>query len=119
MIRILVVDDHDIVRDSLCQILSSQNDIFVVGSAENGEIALNLLDSGLNVNVLLTDLNMPLMDGLELTRKAIACNNNLHVIILSMSTGQTMLNTALQAGAKAVFSKDSDLKNLLDLIRKL
>lgn len=117
MIRILVVDDHDVIRDSLCLMLSSQTDFFVAGSAENGEVALDLLQSGLNVDILLTDINMPVMDGLELTRKVTACNLDLYVIILSMHTTLAMSNSALEAGANAFLSKDTGIEDLFTLIR--
>ena len=116
MIRLLVVDDHVIVRDGLCRLLEAQSDMLVVGSANGGPSALDLLINGLKVDLLLTDLNMPVMDGFALTRQALADNPNLKVIILSMVTSN-ISQLAAAAGAHGSLSKDGDTDELLALIR--
>jgi DNA-binding NarL/FixJ family response regulator len=117
MIEIMVVDDHPIVREGLCQLLSAQDDIVVRAEAADGQAALQLIKEGLQINVLLTDLNMPLMDGLELTRQAVAFKLDLHVIILTFYAQRVVKQRALAAGAKACLCKDDNLADLLDTIR--
>lgn len=66
MINVLLVEDNEIVRSGLSRVLSESAVIQVCGQAENGLVALNLLRDGLNVEVIVADLNMPVMDGFEL-----------------------------------------------------
>nr|WP_294791610.1 response regulator transcription factor [uncultured Mucilaginibacter sp.] len=113
----MVVDDHAIVRESLCELLSAQGDIKVQAAATDGQAALQLLQDGLQINLLLTDLSMPLMDGLELTRRAISLNAELRVVVLTFHTQPIVKQLTLAAGAKACLSKDDGLPKLLDTIR--
>ncbi|MEJ7560028.1 MAG: response regulator transcription factor [Pedobacter sp.] len=117
MLKILVVDDHTIVRNGLCQLLGEQSDLVIVGAAESGHYALELLNEGLDVDVMLTDLSMPGMDGFELTQRALSRNPGLQVIVLSMHSTLAVTQKALAAGAKACFSKDGDIDHLLTSIR--
>lgn len=119
MIKIMVVDDHPIVRESLCRLFSAQDDMEVRAEAADGQAALQLLKEGLQINLLLTDLNMPLMDGLELTRQAVALQEDLRVIILTFHAQPVVKQSALAAGAKACLSKDDDLAVLLSTIRSV
>jgi DNA-binding NarL/FixJ family response regulator len=117
MINVVVVDDHKIVRDGLCKLLSDQMDIKVMASVATGDAAMILLNQGLAANMLLTDLNMPIMDGLELTRQALAFRKNLRIIVLTFQPLIAVKPYAIAAGAKACLSKDGDLDELLTAMR--
>lgn len=117
MIKIMVVDDHAVVRENLSRLFSAQDDMVVLATAPDGQAALQLIKDGLQINLLLTDLNMPLMDGLELTRQAIALKSDLNVVVLTFQAQRVAKPSALAAGAKACLSKDDDLPVLLDTIR--
>ena len=119
MIRILVVDDHAVVRDTLCQFLAGQHGMEVSASAENGKAALLLLNDGLKVNIILSDLNMPEMDGMELTRAVVAIKQAPPVIVLTFHSLLAVKNSVLSAGAKACLSKDGEPDELLDTIRSV
>lgn len=116
-IKILVVDDHALVLTALCEMLGCESDFEVVGSAANGEAALLLLTAGLQVDILLTDLNMRGMNGFELTREAMVVNKKLRVIILTIKPKADVEQQAVVAGAKASLSKDCDGDDLIASIR--
>ncbi|PJJ83496.1 response regulator [Mucilaginibacter auburnensis] len=119
MIKILVVDDHAIVRESLCRFLAGQEDMDVVASATDGLTGLVLLKDGLKVNIVLTDLNMPLMDGMELTREVVAIDQSPPVIVLTFHPLTAVKQNVLNAGAKACLSKYGELDELLSAIRSV
>ncbi len=119
MIKILVVDDHPVVRESLCRFLAGQEGIEVAASATNGQAALLLLKDGLDVSIVLTDLNMPLMDGMELTREVAAIVKGPSVIVLTFHGQLSVKQRALDAGAKDCLSKDGELDELLHSIRSV
>lgn len=119
MIRILAVDDHEVLLSLICRRLDAQSDIIIEGSAQNGKIALDLLNSGLNVDVLLTDFNMPIMDGLQLAQHISVQYPQIKVVVLTMNTTPDVLNRFKKIGVKAVLSKDIDLEDLLVIIRTL
>ena len=83
MIRIIVVEDNAIVRRGIISLLDEQEDLQVVGAAENGFIAIELLEKGLQSDILLTDFNMPGMDGSILSEKVHVLFPKLKTIIVS------------------------------------
>jgi DNA-binding NarL/FixJ family response regulator len=117
MIRILVVDNHDVVRDGLCEFLAAQAGIEVAARASNGHAAMLLLNDGLEVNFVLTDIHMPHMDGIELTRQIAALDKGVNVIVLTFYSHPQVKQRVLAAGAKECLSKDGDLEDLLTAIR--
>ncbi|WP_345100405.1 response regulator transcription factor [Mucilaginibacter panaciglaebae] len=117
MMRIIVVDDHPVVRNGLCQLLGGQDDIEILASAADGDATLALLKSGIQANMVLTDLNMRGMDGWELTRQLTALNPALFVIILTLHPQIAVKQRALAAGAKDCLSKDGDIDELLSALR--
>lgn len=116
-IKILVVEDHEIVRNGLHSLLIQQQQIEVVGLAESGEAALALLEGGLQVDIVLTDLNMPGMNGIELTTRIVSFSNLIKVFILTMHDAKTFEEMAKQAGASGYISKDGDFNALMEMIR--
>lgn len=117
MLRIIIVDDHTLVRNELCRFLSGETDIVVVGAVADGEAAMTLLKNGLLVDMMLTDLNIPGMDGFELTRQAIAFQAGLKVIVLTLHPRLAFLARVLATGAKECLSKDGEPDDLLQAIR--
>ncbi|RVT98504.1 response regulator transcription factor [Mucilaginibacter limnophilus] len=117
MMKVLVVDDHQVVREGLCQLLSAQPDMEVVANAADGRAALDLLNDGLQLNLLLTDMNMPGMDGLELTRRSTKLRRGLRVIVLTLHPLLAVKPRVLAAGAKDCVSKDGSIDELLTAIR--
>jgi DNA-binding NarL/FixJ family response regulator len=117
MMKIIVVDDHAVVRNGLCGLLARQSDMEMVASADNAKSALKLMEKGTLPDIIVTDLNMPGMDGMEFTRRVAAQFPSSKVIILSFHAQANIRKRALAAGARGCLSKDGDLDELLTLIR--
>lgn len=116
MIRILLVDDHNLVRAGLASLLASTDDLEVVGEAENGSRAVELAGE-LEPDVVLMDLSMPVMDGVEATREIIHRRPASIVVVLTSFSDQARVVDALRAGAVGYLLKDSDPRDLLAAIR--
>lgn len=117
-IKIIVVDDHALVRQGIISMLTSIDEIEIVGEAENGVFALELLEKELP-DVLLVDINMPKMDGVTLSEKAIEKYPDLKVIILSMDVTMGYVKKSIQAGVKGYIPKDSSKDTLVEAIKKV
>jgi len=115
-IRILIVDDHAIVREGLRLIFETVEDIEVVGEAADGAEGLALVDS-LNPDVVLMDLRMPGMDGLTAIQHLHKDHPNLAVIILSTYNEDEMMLKGLKAGARGYLLKDTEREPLFNTIR--
>ncbi len=115
-IKVLLVDDHALFREGLRSLLNDQDDIEIVGEAEDGLEATKLA-STLNPTVILMDINMPVIDGVEATRIILKENASVGIIILTMYPQDEYVFEALKAGAKAYLLKDSRSKRLLEVIR--
>lgn len=116
MIRVLLVDDHNLVRAGLAGLLASTDDIQVVGEAENGTRAVELA-AELAPDVVLMDLSMPVKDGVEATREIIHQRPESTVVVLTSFSDQARVREALRAGAVGYLLKDSDPRDLLAAIR--
>jgi DNA-binding NarL/FixJ family response regulator len=118
MIKLLLVEDNDIVRHGIASLLKAEEDMEVIAEANDGLQALELLRSGVHPDIVLTDLNMPEMDGIELTRQIHSSElSAIKVIILTMHSKQIIVDKALQAGAKGYLLKNGDFEELYDAIR--
>jgi DNA-binding NarL/FixJ family response regulator len=115
-IRVLLADDHALFREGIRSLLEDQNDIEIVGESEDGLEVIKLTRQ-LNPSVILMDINMPVMDGVEATRTILAENENVGIIILTMYPQDEHVFEALRAGAKAYLLKDTRSKKLLEVIR--
>lgn len=115
-IRVLVVDDHPVVRDGLVQLLTAADDVEVVGAAVNGAEAIELAGAD-TPDVVLMDLSMPVMDGCEATRRILAADPAARVLILTSFTDQDGILDALDAGAVGYILKDAEPAELLGAIR--
>jgi two-component system, NarL family, response regulator NreC len=105
MIRILIADDHGIVRAGLKLLLDRVSDIEVVGEAADGRAAARLAKE-LQPNVVVMDIGMPLLNGLEATSQIVRENERIGVIILSMHMDESYIVRALDAGARGYLLKD-------------
>jgi NarL family two-component system response regulator YdfI len=110
--RILVVDDHLIVREGLKLIFETEEEYEVVGEAENGDRALVLIEE-LSPDVVLMDLNMPKRGGLEAIRALKEKNNPVPVVILTTFNDFNLIREGLSLGAKGYLLKDSTREELL------
>ncbi|WP_079479219.1 response regulator [Halobacillus salinus] len=115
--RVLLVDDHLVVLRGLKFFLNTQENIEIVGEAENGEEALKIVED-LQPDVVLMDLMMPVMDGVEATRKLKEEYPEVKVVVLTSFSDQDHVIPALQAGAIGYQLKDVEPDLLVDTIRK-
>ncbi|WP_035855995.1 response regulator [Cryptosporangium arvum] len=111
-IRVLLVDDHALVRAGLASLLEDADQIDVVGEAEDGARAIELAAS-LRPDVVLMDLSMPVMDGVEATRRLLAEQPGSTVLVLTSSSGRSSVQDALAAGATGYLLKDADPRDLV------
>jgi DNA-binding NarL/FixJ family response regulator len=120
-IRVLVVDDHAVVRRGLLAFLAGEDDLDVVGDAEGGAEALELLaqldDEGMRPDVVLMDLQMRPVDGIESTREVRARYNDVEVVALTSFGEPDRVQRALEAGASGYLLKDADADEVAGAIR--
>ncbi len=118
MIKLLLADDHAIVRDGLKQLFGLYPDIEVAAEASNGGQVLDALRES-TFDLLLLDLSMPGISGLDLIARIRARYPEQRILILSMHTEPNVASRALKSGAHGYLSKDSDSDTLLSAIRKV
>lgn len=118
MIRVVIADDHAMVRGGLKQIIATTADIVVVDEATQGEELLALLRRT-PLDLLLLDMTMPGLSGMELIRHLHEAMPALPVLILSMHNAAQVVSRALRAGASGYVTKDSEPEILLQAIRKI
>jgi DNA-binding NarL/FixJ family response regulator len=120
-IGVVVVDDHEVVRRGLLAFLDSEPDIDVVGEAAGGAEALDLLASmeseGHRPDVVVMDLQMTPMDGIESTRRVRALYRDIDVVALTSFAEEERVHAALQAGASGYVLKDSDADDVAAAVR--
>lgn len=117
MIRLLVVDDHPVVRAGMVAMLGEEADFEVVGEAANGAEALGLVPR-LRPDVVLMDLRMPVMDGAEATSRIVASVDAPHVLVLTTYDTDADIVRAVEAGARGYLLKDAPIALLADAIRR-
>ena len=115
----MIVEDNEIVKNSLESYFNDQEGLIVTATAGDGEIASKLLSSGITCDVLLTDLNMPRMDGLQLTDFVANNHPAIPIVISTMSDEPGIRELAKFFGAKAILSKCRPLPELLETVRRL
>jgi len=118
MIRVLIADDHAVVREGLRQILTKQSDMVVAGEAASGSEVLNKIRES-NFDVVLLDLTMPGRSGLEILTEIRKENAAPRVLILSVHSESLYAVRALKAGASGYLTKESAPEQLVDAIRKV
>jgi len=117
-IRLLIADDHTIVRKGLKVLLATEPDMQVVGEADNGVEAIEKA-SALKPDVILMDLVMPKMDGIEATRTITASLPGARILVLTSFAADDKVFPAVKAGALGYLLKDSSPEELLEAIRKV
>lgn len=118
MIRIIIADDHAIVRGGLKQIIATTTDIVVVGEATKGQEVLDRLKE-LQVDLVLLDMAMPDTQGVDLIRSIRTRSPALPILVLSMHNEGQIVARALKAGARGYVTKDSEPEVLIAGIRKI
>ena len=116
MITVILADDHPVVRDGLCFLLNSQPDIKVIGTADNGQEAIDLA-SKLCPDVAVMDIAMPLLNGIEATQQMRSACPHTQVMILSIHFTSVHIQRALQAGAMGYLLKESAGEEVVEAIR--
>lgn len=116
MIRVLVADDHAVIRGGLEQLLSTADDIELVGAVADGEAAVRAAIAE-RPDVVLMDLSMPALDGIEATRQIVAATGDVHVVVLTSFSDNRRILEALKAGATGYLLKHAGPDELLAGIR--
>ena len=115
-IKVLIVDDHQVVRQGLRTFLELQEDVLVVGEAGDGQTAVEMVRQ-LNPNVVLMDLVMPYLDGISATRQVKSLGTEVKVIALTSFTEDDKVFPVIQAGASSYLLKDVSPDDLVEAIR--
>jgi len=118
VIRVLIADDHHLVRDGLKQILGAADGIEVAGEASSGDEALALVREN-DYDLSLLDMSMPGLSGIDLIKRLKLEKPKLRILVLSMHAEQQYAARALKAGASGYLTKDSASEQLIRAIRKI
>ena len=116
VIRVMVVDDHEFMRSMMCELVDGTDDMQVVGEAPDGVQALPVVQET-KPDVVLMDLSMPVMNGIDATREVTASMPDVRVIVLTTSTNGQDVHDAAAAGAIGFLSKGAEPDDVLDAIR--
>ena len=118
MIKILIAEDQSMVLGALSALLDLEDDFTVVATAENGEQALSLIEQN-DVDIVLTDIEMPQMTGIELAQALQRINHTAKVMILTTFTRSGYLRRAMDAGVKGYLLKDAPSDSLAQAVRQI
>ena len=116
MIRLLIVDDHAVVRQGLEQLFGTVPDVSVVGTAVDGRAAVAQVDE-LLPDVVLMDIGMPRLDGVDATREILAEHPEVKIVILTSYTDENRILEAVHAGALGYLLKHSDPYDVIEAVR--
>ncbi|MBI5033924.1 MAG: response regulator transcription factor [Chloroflexi bacterium] len=116
-IRVMIVDDHPLFRAGLRRVVEMEEDLQIVGEAINGQEALDKARE-LNPQVILLDINLPILNGLQVARELTASNHEIAIIILTAYHDDEQMLHAIRAGASAYFPKDVDAQELIKAIHQ-
>jgi DNA-binding NarL/FixJ family response regulator len=117
-LRILVADDHEIVRRGICALLASRPGWEICGEASDGRDAVEKVRK-LHPDITVLDISMPSLNGLEATRQIVSQDPRNRVLVLSVNASPQLVEEALQAGAKGYISKSDAAKDLLEAVEAL
>jgi len=119
MIKIILADDHNIVRNGIKNLLEKENDIQIIGEATNGQQVLDMLDNGLIPDIVLADMNMPLLGGIELTEQLQLVSGLIKVLLLTMHDHESYVVKAFNAGVMGYLFKNISPAELLFAIKQV
>lgn len=114
-VRIVIADDHPLMRQGLRQIIEFERHLTVVGEARNGSEALAMVEE-LKPNVAVLDVDMPHLDGFQVARTLLANNSEAAIVFLTMHSDEAMFHAALDLGAKGYVLKDSAIDDIVAAI---
>jgi DNA-binding NarL/FixJ family response regulator len=117
-INVLLTDDHQIIIDGLKSLLKNQDEINVAAEANNGRDALRILDL-ISIDVLLMDIDMPVMNGIDALKEIRRQNSKVKVVILSMHNEAGMIKSLIDLGANGYLLKSCTQDELVDAIKKV
>ncbi len=117
-INILLADDHKIVRDGIISLLSDEKEFNIVAEAENGIQVLNILKQE-RIDIIIMDISMPEMNGIECTKKIKQIYPEIHVLILSMYNEEQYINEVFKSGASGYILKNSGKEELIKAIKTI
>ena len=115
-IRVLLVDDHMIMREGLKSLLTQANDVDVIAEASNGKEAIQMAME-YEPDVVVMDITMPEMGGIEATRYLIAAHSDIKILVLSMVADKNCVTESLKAGVKGYLLKDCAAEELVNAVR--
>jgi two-component system invasion response regulator UvrY len=115
-IKVLLVDDHELVRTGIRRLLEDFDDIEIMAEAENGEEAINLVRQN-KPDVILMDVNMPGIGGLEATRKLLQIHGDMKIIVVTMHVEEPFPTRLLKAGATGYLTKGCAITEIVEAIR--
>jgi DNA-binding NarL/FixJ family response regulator len=116
MIKIVLVDDQNLIRQGLKALLELESDLQIVGEAENGQVAIDLVQE-LQPSVVLMDIRMPVMDGVTATKEICQRFPLVNILILTTFDDDTYVSAAIRHGAKGYLLKDTPSEEIADAIR--
>lgn len=117
MIRVLVVDDHELVRSGITRMLADNPDIEAIGQASSGEDAIEFVRKD-RPDIVLMDIRMPGIGGLEATRRILRIDDSIRVIVVTACADDPYPARVMQSGATAYITKGADIQEMVRAIRK-
>jgi len=117
LIRVLVVDDHELVRSGITRMLADNPDIDVIGQASSGEEAIDCVREN-RPDIVLMDIRMPGIGGLEATRRILRIDDSIRVIVVTACADDPYPARVMQSGATAYITKGADIQEMVRAIRK-
>lgn len=117
-INIVIADDHSLVRQGIKQVIEFESDIEVVGEASNGEEAVKIISQFIP-DIVLLDINMPILNGIQVIQRLKELNINSKIIMLTIHNDKDYLMKAVQLGAMGYVLKDADTSVLLEAIKNV
>lgn len=121
-IKVILIDDHQLIRDGLRELINSQSDMMVVGEANNGTLAMNVIRE-IQPDIVVLDIALPDFNGLEIAiqinQYSLSINRIINVIILSMFLKESLVFQALNSGAKGYITKTDSSMEIIHAIRQV
>lgn len=117
-LKILIVDDHQLVLDGLRLMLSDQNEIEIIAEAHNGQEAFDFVSNN-EVDIVVMDLNMPVMNGIDASKKILAAKAEMKILILSMLSDKKLIQKLVKGGIRGYMLKNSGQEEIIEAITKI